>query len=332
MWVSDRYWWIWLAAGLGAGAGCIIWSVNFLSTNLILDRELGDPITTDLLLAAAFAIMGIVLALVMSVMSIRGRYRHRQRTEALRGNLDAVPLAAIPVSPIEAPDLMAGSLVLQWRATRQMRFGEGPLYAVLFLLQLAYIFIAPALLIVAFVTAPDKGRLFTFRQPGDILAVGGAAALGIIGPAIAIYILRYAPTLFGRPYGVVATLEGIECATEYGRKYLVPWDEARLFEVSGSGRSTLGSRQYRLYGRRRVASWSTDPTSMNEFAPDGITPGEMAQRLQAMVNLVVARTGLQPRTFSKALRAIPNPAHTNGEPVPLATTRDSHPLTMTADE
>lgn len=76
----------------------------------------------------------------------------------------------------------------------------------------------------------------------------------------------------------------------------------RLSEVEGSGATGFGQRRFRLYGSRRIAEWHDNPLKYNEYAPHEMAPEEMTSRLQAMVNLIAARTELVPRTLSKALQ------------------------------
>ncbi len=101
--------------------------------------------------------------------------------------------------------------------------------------------------------------------------------------------------------GVTTTADGVRVMDPFGRRRFVPWAEAQLFEVAATSRY-LSTRSYCLYGAHGRATWQDNPGSRSEFAPNGVSASEMAERLQLLVNLIAVRTGLLPRTFSKALR------------------------------
>ena len=101
-------------------------------------------------------------------------------------------------------------------------------------------------------------------------------------------------------FGVTATAEGLECVTPFGRRTFIPWSEARLFEVEKLTAGALANRTWRLYGSRKIATWSYYPLSQG-LIPDDISTVEMKLRQDALTRLITARTQLQPRTLSKSL-------------------------------
>ena len=297
--LPEWYWWVEALLGLAAGVGAIVAPVIYLDQQLPLDQELGSSYTTDLLLATALGGVLLVLTLMLVITAVRSRMRYHQRKLALSGNLDALPLSRITPKPANAPDVSMQPLSLLWSASRGIRILERPLHVLLAVVQAA----VPLLLLIAIGVAivQDPQRIFTATW-AQRLAVIGAVCLGAIVIALLVFYARAVPTYFGRPFGVTATDEGIECRTQLGRRFFVPWIEMRLFEVDGSGATGFGRRRFRLYGSRHIAEWQDNPLKYNEFAPHEMAPEEMAARLQAVVNLIAARTDLAPRTLAKALR------------------------------
>jgi hypothetical protein len=112
------------------------------------------------------------------------------------------------------------------------------------------------------------------------------------------------PLFFGRPFGITATNAGVEYRTELGGRRFLRWEEIRLLEVRYSSRD---SRNYMLYGTRMSVGWTENEgvIAWRDFAPAGMTLEEMTYRLQALLDLIGARTGFRPRTFSKRLQAKP---------------------------
>ncbi|HEX6778791.1 MAG TPA: hypothetical protein VF099_11360, partial [Ktedonobacterales bacterium] len=57
--------------------------------------------------------------------------------------------------------------------------------------------------------------------------------------------------------------------------------------------------KYRLYGQNTFIQWLNQPPS--KWVASDISSEEIEQRHQALLNLIVARTHLLPRTFDKRL-------------------------------
>lgn len=297
--VPGRFWWMWALIACAAPAGTIVTCVWFLGGTLPLDREIGQSSSGTLALAALLLTEGMVIAVVGVSMSVRERRRFRQRKAALRGDMEAMPLVDFVPGRVSVPDLSSEPLVLLWSATRKTRFIEGPLQVVGVLIESAIPLFVVVGLSIGIVTVPQK----VFNPPDLATFLEESAGfLGAVAALVGLALwLRGMPPYFGRPYGVMAIDDGIECRTQFGRRYLVRWHEVRLFEIEGPGRSELSDRRFRVYGERRIAEWHDQPLKYHEYAPHEMTPAEMARRLDAMVEVIYARMRLAPRTLSKRL-------------------------------
>ncbi len=312
---TDRLWWLLGLLGLGYAAVALAIPVWLLSTGLPLDAELGQPITQDLLLGGAFAAFFLVMALAMAIVSVRARARARRRAVALRGHLDAMPLARLTADPAKAPDVSTEPLVLSWRSTKSVRFAQGPLLILYALLALVSVGAPLIIMGMGLVSNPVPDALHILVALA-MLAMLVLLALLVI---LIVVVARYVPTLFGRPYGVTANDEGVAYRTEFGGNRFLPWSDMRLLEVSSTGHAQLAVRRFRLYGSRVRVAWSDGRSSVTHFEPDGISAEEMARRQRGLLDLIAARTGLLPRTFSRTLRAAePGAAHTSGATSPDA--------------
>jgi hypothetical protein len=105
----DRYWWVEALLACVCGAGSVIAPVLALSSLLPLTEDLGEPITSDVLLGVGFGLVLLVGSVFFTISSARSLRRHRVRTRALAGHLDVIPEAQIAVHPEKAPDVSAHS-------------------------------------------------------------------------------------------------------------------------------------------------------------------------------------------------------------------------------
>jgi hypothetical protein len=103
--------------------------------------------------------------------------------------------------------------------------------------------------------------------------------------------------------GVVATDEGIRWLRPRKADVFVPWDEARLFEVWREQMSGAELSGYALMSTRALVDWCEYAPNTAPAAADGATYEEMLRRSHAIVQTVIARTGLTPRTCEPALAA-----------------------------
>lgn len=296
--IPDRYWPLLVLAAVVCGAVAIVAPWMFLATILPSAQEFGDPITGDVLQVGGLTLLTLYSSIKFALGAVRARDRFSRRKAALRGEKDAIPLSSISPGKMNAPDIAVEPLMLAWRATKRMRYFVGPLILLVVLIVLLLIMGTIALIVwFATLNLPDFSQ-FGWLDP-LLFAVGiGYSILAIV---LFVLVLRRTPTFFGRPYGVTATADGIQGRSESGRRFFLRWDEMRLFEVEERIYSTSRLRHFRVYGRRDIAEWRDAPSNNGVYAPEGMTPVEMAFRLAAMVDVVHARTGLVPRTFSKAL-------------------------------
>ena|SRR5258708_404856 len=110
---TDSNWWVEALLAVGFLVGSIVFPVLYLSSFLPLDQTYGEPITSDVLIAMAFALGFLLLTVVFAVMSVRSLHRQRVRMRAIRSHADAMPAARIAFHPEKAPDVTAQPLVLQ---------------------------------------------------------------------------------------------------------------------------------------------------------------------------------------------------------------------------
>lgn len=298
---AGRSWWIWSLAGLLILAGAIAGPIIFLSQMLPLARESGQPITSDLALAATFGGLCALGGVYLGVDSLKSGRRERLRRIALHGTLDAIPISRIVPDSARAPDVSTEPLALAWHATNRMRYVQLPLLGI------------QALVVVAMLCVSLAGFGVVLFGDGQapaldakhLVAIVGLLALGGILGALVFVLGRFLPVFLGtRPFGVTANAHGIEQRTLSGSRRFLAWEDMRLLEVSssGSGSSPLSVRYYKLYGARSRIEWSERPGGSRDFEPDGISSQEMTLRLRALLDLINARTGLVPRTFAKTLQ------------------------------
>lgn len=84
----------------------------------------------------------------------------------------------------------------------------------------------------------------------------------------------------------------------------IAWPEARLLEVwrtsMGSGSNRAGCA---LFSEQTMIEWPDYPQDQAPASADGSSYSEMRRRQRALLDLIAARTGLTPRTFTKELAA-----------------------------
>src|SRR5579859_4398923 len=148
-----------------------------------------------------------------------------------------------------------------------------------------------------------EGRIRANQTPPPTASaiIPHALACGMIALAVGggVWLARILPFLTGRPFGVRATPEGIEGCIEFGSRVHIAWREVILFEVSG----VSGYATFALYAPGKCVTWGEYwPGNGSQYSPAGATESEMALRQAALLNLVTARTGLEPRTLAESLR------------------------------
>lgn len=296
----ERHWWVSVLGSLVAVAVMIVGPLVFLQQVLPAAAYLGESLTPDFLLAGALAVAAFVLCLMLTSAAVRGRRRAWLWTEALRGNLDVMPVSLLVTDAQKAPDVSREPLALSWHTNVAQRITHVPE----FLLTPAVFGLFIALAWVGLIMHVFKDA--SWLQGEWQLTAGLLVATAVYGVLMAV-LVRYLPTLFGKPFGLTASDEGIHYRTVFGREGFIRWEEIKLLEVElyGLRSVAIARREFSLYGEsaRQVIVWKDNPpTSRSEFVPNGMSQAEMTVRLQALLDLINARTGLVPRTFAKTLR------------------------------
>lgn len=296
----ERHWWVSVLGSLVAVAVMIVGPVVFLQQVLPAAAYLGESPTPDFLLAGALGVAAFVLCLMLTNAAVRGRRRAQLRTEALRGNLDVMSVSLLVADAEKAPNVSRDPLVLSWRESMMQRIHTAPVFL------LAAVFIGFILVLAWVALIIDFSRDVTSLR-GEWLLLAGLLLATPVYAALMVVLIRYLPTLFGKPFGLTASTEGIHYRTVFGREGFIRWEEMKLLEVEQYGLQSVAveRREFTLYGQstRQVVAWKDNPpTSRSEFVPNGISQAEMTVRLQALLHLINAHTSLAPRTFSKALR------------------------------
>jgi hypothetical protein len=188
---------------------------------------------------------------------------------------------------------------LQWRRKQAPRFVRviGPLFVALKF--------APAVFIVVFV-------LISLAQSRDIpgflrshLTFFAVMPVGLVLIGALLFIqARMKRFQANHAIGVIATMAGLECVSQFGRRSFIPWGEARLFEVESPHKHAEIPMVYRLYSNEDVAEWAHF-SPFDSFARVGPTTNGVPVAEATMARVIIARTGLQPRTLSKPLAMKP---------------------------
>ncbi len=294
----ERHWWVSVLGSLVAVAVMIVGPVAFLQQVLPSAAYLGESPTPDILLAGALAVAASMLCFRLTSVAVRGRHRARLRAETLRGNLAVMPISLLPADAQKAPDVSRDPLVLSWRASMTQSVHSA---AVSLLMAVFWGFI----LVLTWAGVIINFSRFLAIVQEQWLPFAGILVATPVYIALMAVLIPYLPTLFGKPFGLTASDKGISYRTAFGREGFMRWEEMKLLEMEQYGLA-ITRREFSLYGQnaRRVIAWKDNPqTSRSEFVPDGMSQAEMTVRLQELLHLINARTGLVPRTFSKALRS-----------------------------
>ncbi len=294
---SDRFWWAMLLAGLAFGIASVILPWYFWN-QFSADEPYTTP--TDYAMCIFLGLICLGGAAMVFFRTAQARGRHQKRAAALRGDLSGMPLATIQPDPAQAPDVSAQPLEVMWRMSGPSAI-VGRVFLVPYFL-IAFIGVVGAFLYFGIAPIFVPSMRSRPMSPSE-MAMSAVISCGVIAVIAGLgwYAGRMVPILFGRPFGVRATAEGIECRTNSGVRSFIVWDEVRLFEVIGPQGNAL--RSFALYAPSKSVIWRDYWTGVgSEYAPAGATGIENAQRLAALLNLVTARTGLEPRTLAKSLR------------------------------
>jgi hypothetical protein len=268
--------------------------------------------------------MGAFLGLMflgLGIACIRSAFQwhaiHQKRIAALHGDFTDMPLSVIRPFPELAPDVNSQPIEILWRVNPGTTFlqtiililslASGLLIPVV---NLAFVFIPmlapsfePALFASSRNAPLDTGEIVTLMI--DAIAVVGIAAVLIW------FFARFGPAYYlGRPYGMRVTADGVEERTPGGKRIFLAWNEIRLFEALATQPFGVAVRGFAIYAPGKAIWWPTLTPAMTAL-PVGATALENAHRLAALVNLITAHTGLEPRTIERKLErpanAVPFP-------------------------
>ena len=294
----DRWWWLLVLAGIVCWVASVAVPYQFMTTAPTPAEN--QFVTNDeyrgwIILSVVFGVVLLGCGVALMAMAVRARRRHRIRRVALQGDLSMMPLAAIRTEPAAAPNVAEQPLELFWRSSKVTGFFD----ILLFIVQGLGLLLPVGLIVF--------GLVLSLVEPSHPLNVweialhiaGILAAVTIIVGLIMAYV-RIVPFLFGRPFGVTATEQGIDARTEFGTRIHMDWDEARLLEAVGADANAF--RRFYLYAPGKRIGWAEYMARFGaDYVSAGISSSEMTLRQVALLNLIVARTGLPPRTLAKSM-------------------------------
>lgn len=314
----DRFWWLELIIGLVFCAGGAVAPYVGLRT-----IPTDDPYMTSADYWQLIGLVGLITLICLGggltfvVMAVRARSRHRKRVAALRGDVDTMPLAEITPDPSLASDVAQTPLEMMWQTSKASNILYVPLFGLQALVALVSVGVALFSLIAPIFLPPQptlEDQLNgVLPQPLSVteivLRVAGACAVVALVAVIGFYSIRVIPHLFGRPFSISATPLGIDAHTELGSWVHMGWDEMRLLEVNTG--DIHARRHFNLYAQGKRIGWTEYMTGFGaQYVPMGATSSEMTLRQAALLGLIVARTGLAPRTLAKSLESKPTPTRT----------------------
>lgn len=295
----DRYWPMGRLAALvmlATSGGLDVW---YLASLIGLPQRLGLPPLTDLGDMGGDVIwIGGPGGLALLGWSRDARRRTLARRRARNGEEGAIRLASIVPDPADAPPESALPLELVWR--RKPRGREWvPLFIVtLFFGSVPVLLVATGLI---FGASPQNLGNFLFQGPnGDVIMIAILASFfvsGMVASFIAL-ILALASRL-GPPYGVMADEHGIRQLHLKGPGSLLRWSDIHWIEVFQF--STDAQRVFSAFGTKASIYWEDFTRVRRRGRRVRIDFKELELRQRAVLALVAARTGRQPRSFSLAL-------------------------------
>lgn len=293
-----RWWWLSILAAITCWVAAVVIPHNLIQAaptpaenQFVSYDEYRGWIVWYVVFGVAFLGFGVIFI----VMAAYARRRHRLRLMAITGDAVVIPLAAIRTEATLAPDVTAQPLELMWRSSKVTSF----FYIILFIAQGLGLLLSAGLALFGFVLSLVEPS-YPLNVWEIALRVVGILALATIIVGLIITYVRILPFLFGRPFGVSATNMGIDARTEFGTRIHMDWNEARLLEVVGADANAF--RRFHLYAPGKHIGWAEYMARFGaDYVPAGISSSEMTLRQVALLNLIVARTNLAPRTLAKSL-------------------------------
>ncbi len=299
MHIPGRFWWIHALLASACGAGAVVFPTLYIGGSISSESAAGTFSATSALIDDWFMYIYALIFLVGSIypiyVSAWSLWGFRRRRAAVRGDQDAMLPATPPIALGEIPNLASSSLVLQWRRKRV------PLYLRVFGALLMALPLAPLgyLLIAVFSEMAQSSDILGFLRSQIKFFVGMLVCLVLGGILLTIYV-RMQRFQAKHAIGVIATTTGLECVSQFGRRSFISWAEARLFEVDSPYRHGVTPIVYRLYSSHDVAEWTLF-TAIDSFARVGLSADGTPVGEGMMARVIVAHTGLQPRTLAKPL-------------------------------
>jgi hypothetical protein len=206
------------------------------------------------------------------------------RRKAVHGEINAVQPANLLV---DAGDRTEPPLMLVWKPAR-LRF---MLFMVFTMCFMTVGFLLD--LFARIISVPAFGDQSDRQQFADTVVLIGAITLLLVGFLVHLYLRNRRVTL-------TADDAGITRQSLVGIRRTVRWEDVRLLEVAAIN----GARAFVLWGTRSHVWWDEILHHKDgDLIPDGISFEEYEERARQLVSLVVTRTGLRPRTFTRALIA-----------------------------
>lgn len=277
-----RYWWtrLLLLPLLGGVAAGMLW---LLGPNLLDDPDMRMGI-----LIIGMSLLACCLLAIYSAFDTHRRYRLRVAAlrAATHGGYGEPPDEIEHV--IGLPVLAVEPLTILWQFTRRGRWLTGAAFG-----QFAFDTCKLSQPVVALLrdrgitisgplaqTADDHNLLFSLFIP--------------FGSLIVVTVIAQA--LLARPFGVLATEEGIEMRRILGRSRRVRWEDAILFEDART------NAHYILYSRNSYVTWQWE-RNPKVVTPLGISDDEASKRAHTLLLLTQHRTRLAPQSIVKPLFA-----------------------------
>lgn len=302
--MRDRYrwWWLLVLLAVASWVASVVVPYQFMAT---APTPANNPFVTDdeyrqwIGFSVAFAVAFFGFGVFFIIMAGRARRRHHILLAAFAGDTSAMPLADIRTGAALASNVAAQPLELLWRNSRV----NGVFYTLIFIVQGLAVLLSVGLTIF--------GLGLALVQPSHplsiweiVLYVAGILALAATIVGLFIAYVRLFPFLFGRPFGVTATDQGIDARTELGARIHMDWDEVRLIEAVGINANAF--RRFFLYAPGKRIGWAEYMARFGaDYTPAHISSSEMTLRQNALLSLVVAHTNLPPRTLTKSLQKRP---------------------------
>jgi hypothetical protein len=288
----DRFWWLKGSAGIlliGGSLANLVGSVlQIITGHLFLDAIWKSPLAW---------IITLVLGLYLIRGAIRSRADYHRRLSALQGDQQALPLVAIEADHSPDQEPRDESIELLWHATQEAQRTYLIISAVFGLILLVLFSLGMVLLVPLLFGIQGVWR-DPVQSPFEWIARQMLVGSWLIGSLLGLlYFARLSIGVLGRPTGVISNLKGLTYVPKFGSSWLLRWEEIRFWEVDHPRGET---RRYRLYGDKGIVQWSEMGPSRWISLGD-LTFEEFQKRHQALLNLIVARTQLMPRTLDKKL-------------------------------